>query len=116
MWPVPVVESVDLRQCSGVHDRDDSSGWDVFVMVLLMQKSFSLKITVQEGAAAVGPLYPTLDSKPLAANQYRTSPSGSFAQSHSNGSSLMDADNPSRHSQPSPSLELQLGPQELQVH
>lgn len=58
------------------------------------------------------PLYPALDSKPLAPNQYGNAPQGS------NGSqSLMDSDARPAFSaaQPSPSLELQLGPQEMQV-
>ena len=62
-----------------------------------------------------GPLYPTLDSKPLTSVQYRSSQAPA-ANGHSGGSSLMDADGQLRHLQPSPSLELQLGPQELQVY
>ncbi len=72
-------------------------------------------VCVQEGTAAAGPLYPTLDSKPLAAMQYRKASNDSMPSSYGNGSSLMDADNQLRQSQPSPSLELQLGPQEMQV-
>lgn len=66
----------------------------------------------QEGAGAMRPLYPALDSKPLAPNQYGNAPQGSNS-SHS----LMDADARPAFSaaQPSPSLELQLGPQELPV-
>ena len=66
----------------------------------------------QEGAAAMRPLYPALDSKPLAPNQY-----GNVPQGNNNSQSLMDADArpPFSAAQPSPSLELQLGPQEMPV-
>ena len=66
----------------------------------------------QEGAAALGPLYPALDNKPLAPIQYGNSP-----QSNASSQSLMDADvRPARSAAPpSPRLELQLGPQEMQV-
>ncbi|KAK9868937.1 hypothetical protein WJX84_002248 [Apatococcus fuscideae] len=65
-----------------------------------------------QGGAAMGPMYPALDSKPLAPIQYGSSPHGS-----SSSASLIDADSQPRQplQQPSPSLELQLGPQQMQV-